>query len=481
MPTKKTPERPQPRAPRSPADLAAPAGSSDELEPGRPVPGDELTLDLHDLAHGGEAVGRHGDFVVFVPFGAPGDRVRVRVREVRRSFGRAEILEVITPSPDRVEPRCPYFGTCGGCQLQHLSAEAQIAARPRVLRDLLTRIGHVDDPVVEETEHDGAYFTRHRITLHARTPLDGGPSVLGYVSVDGDDLVPITSCVIAHDRFQPILETLQAIMPDVGEVAGEVDLRLGFPVEALQVVLGPGTENLAAPLVRELGSRHLDQGVDVLWTEEGQPRSAPRIRPRSIVLKSPWATWTLPPRVFYQVHLSLALRLAQVVREWAALGSRDRAVDLFGGVGFLATAFAGDATRVWVLEGHYGAVRAGEKAVQRAGIGNVRFVPGPVESTLPTMNFKGTLNLAVLDPPRTGVPRPVLDTLVRVGPPRILYVSCEASTLARDLAHLLAGGYRHVRSRPFELFPQTGHFESLTLLERVTRSPEHGDAAADGA
>jgi len=471
MPTKKTSDP-------IPVDDATPG---DDRAAARPEVGDELELDLHDLAHGGEAVGRHDHFVVFVPFGAPGDRVRVRVVDVRRSFARATILEVLSPSPDRVEPRCPYVGTCGGCQLQHLSADAQVAARPRVLRDLLTRIGRIHEPVVEPCERGEAFHTRHRITLHARTPLDGGPSVLGYVSVDGEDLVPVASCAIAHERFQPVLEALQAAMPEVGEVAGEVDLRIGYPAETVQVVLGPGTENLAARLVMELGSRHLEDDVDVLWTEDGQPRSGPRERARALTLRAPWASWTLPPRVFYQVYVPLALRMAELVREWARLGSRERAVDLFGGVGFLATAFAGEATRVWVLEGHVGAVRAGERAVQRAGIGNVRFVPGPVESLLPTMNFKGTLALAVLDPPREGVPPKVLDTLLEVRPPRILYVSCEASTLARDLRRLVEGGYRHVRSRPFELFPQTAHFESVTLLELGTPRPEPGDAGDDGA
>lgn len=470
MPTKKTPD-----------PIPIDEGTPRRPAPVRPEVGDELELDLHDLAHGGEAVGRHREFVVFVPFGAPGDRVRVRVTEVRRSFARASILDVVTPSPDRVEPRCPYFGTCGGCQLQHLSAAAQVAARPRVLGDLLTRIGRIESPVIEECEHGEAYHTRHRITLHARTPLDGGPSVLGYVSVDGEDIVPVTSCAIAHERFQPVLEALQAAMSGVGEIAGEVDLRIGHPADAVQVVLGPGTENLAGRVVMELGSRHIEEQVDVLWTEDGQPRSGPREKSRPLTLRTPWASWTIPPRVFYQVYVSLALRMAEVVREWTHLGTRDRAVDLFGGVGFLATAFAGEATRVWVLEGHYGAVRAGEKAVQRAGIGNVRFVPGPVESLLPTMNFKGTLTLAVLDPPREGVPRKVVDTLLRVRPPRILYVSCEASTLARDLRLLVEGGYRHVRSRPFELFPQTAHFESVTLLELGDASPEPGDAADDGA
>ena len=144
----------------------------------------------------------------------------------------------------------------------------------------------------------------------------------------------------------------------------------------------------------------------------------------------------------------------------------DLALDLYGGMGFFASAFARDARRVWVLEGHFSAVRAGEAAMRRAGIDNVRFVPGPVEFRLPTMGVKGQLTVAVLDPPRDGITKPIIKALVRFAPRRIIYISCEPSTLARDLKWLTASGYRHVTTIPYDFFPQTYHVESVTLLER---------------
>jgi len=297
--------------------------------------------------------------------------------------------------------------------------------------------------------------------------VEGEPgSIIGYVAVTGEHIVSISHCPIAHPRFQPILEALQEAGEDATHIEGEIELRTGYPAVHTQVLLGPGTESLATPLLQRLQARDLDAEVSIQWMEDRKPRSTAGDRGNPIRLRTEWATWTLPPRVFYQVYPEIAIDLARELREWASLTARDRAVDLFGGIGFLAAAFAGQAMRVWVLEGHLGSVRAGERAIQREGIGNVRFVPGPVERLLPTMNFKGTLSLAVLDPPREGAPRPVIEHLLRVMPSRIIYVSCDAGTLARDVKRLIDGGYRHVRSAPYDFFPQTYHFESLTLLEK---------------
>ncbi len=445
---------------------AAATGEPD-AKPDLPSPGDELELDMESIGHGGDAVGRASGLVVFVPFGAPADRLRVKTTEVKRSFVRARITEILRPSPQRVDPRCPVFMKCGGCHLQHLSADQQLASRRQALQDTLERIAKISEPDVRDAvSAEDPWGYRHRITLHAEPRgSDGKTTTIGYVGIGGRRIVPVSACPIAHPVFAPIVEALAFVSGDVTGVSGKIELRTGYPAEHVHVFFSPGTEALVSPVLRRLQSVGAEH-VMLRWSEGSIRKCAPKARPTPLTFATPWATWNLPPHAFYQVHPELAIRLAEQVAAWANPGPTDLAVDLYAGIGFLAAAFAGDAKMVWCLEGHFGSVRAGEAAIRRAGISNVRFVPGPVEARFPTMNFPDQLALAVLDPPREGASEGVVKALLRYGPPRIIYVSCDPATLARDVRRLAAGGYRHVRSVPYDFFPQTYHFESVTLLER---------------
>jgi 23S rRNA (uracil1939-C5)-methyltransferase len=442
-----------------------------ETERQRPTAGDVVELRLESLGHGGEAVGRSGGFVYFVERGAPGDRVRVVTTEVKPSFARASIQEILAPSPHRVDPKCPHFGTCGGCHLQHLSGEAQLESRVRVLRDALERIARIPDPEVAGTVSGSERFGyRHRITLHAETGGDGDVTI-GFVDRTGSRVASVASCDIAHPRFAPLITALQEVIREPGasgravNVAGRIEIRTGYPAREAHVFLSPGTESLASPLLRRLQSLGHAEEVSLFWQEGPVRKCAPHAKPPPLRLETAWATWHLPPGAFYQVNPEVAIQMAETVRKWAALTPDALAVDLYAGIGFIAATFAADAKRIWCLEGNFSAVRAGEAAMRRSGYENVRFVPGAVEARFPTMRYPDRLRLVVLDPPREGVALPVIQTLLRVRPQRIIYVSCEPSTLARDLKRLLPGGYRHVRSTPFDLFPQTYHVESVTLLE----------------
>jgi hypothetical protein len=288
------------------------------------------------------------------------------------------------------------------------------------------------------------------------------------VDTEGTAIVPVAGCLIAHDLFGPVLRALNAASFEVTGVAGDIDVRTGYPARHVHVHLGPGTEPFTSPLLRHLQNEGEDAATTttIFWHEGRVLRCAPRANPPPLRFESPWAVWNLPPTAFYQVNPEPALRLAETARSWAALGAEDLAIDLYAGIGFFAAALAAGAKRVWALESHPAAVRAGEAALRRAGIENVRFVPGRVEDRLPTMNLKGRLVAALLDPPREGAPAVALAALDRLAPRRIVYVSCEPATLDRDLGRL--PNYRHVRSVPYEFFPQTYHLESITLLERTS-------------
>lgn len=440
---------------------------TDTQAPTRPAIGDHVELTLESLGHGGEAVARHEGLVYFVAFGAPGDRVDTVVTEVRRSFARARIRRILDPSKLRHDPPCAYFGACGGCHLQHMTYDAQVDTRAHVVRDALERLAGLRSPHVDAcVPSPSPLGYRHRVTLHARAAANGEVSV-GFVGVGGTGIVRVGSCHIAHPSFAPVIDALPAAAREAPGVAGRIDLRTGYPSRGVHVHLGRGAEELASPLLRRLQTSGAERNVTIFWREGNVTKCAPRANPAPIRIETPWATWALPHHAFYQANPALAVELARKVAELAALSSSDVALDLYAGVGFLAAPLATNVQRVWCLESGFAAVRAGQAAMRRAGLDTVRFVPGPVEYRLPTMNIKGSLAAVILDPPREGLAKKVLHTLIKLAPLRIVYVSCEPATLARDVKWLVAGGFRHVRSIPYDLFPQTYHIESVTLLEKA--------------
>jgi len=445
----------------------------DEASGGVPTAaGSELELHIERMAHEGVAVGRADGFVHFVEDAAPGDHLRVRVTERKRSFARAEIVEILSPSAERVVPRCPYVGRCGGCHLQHLSGSAQLESRELILRDSLTRLGGISNPTVDPTIARERWGTRHRMTLHAST-AGGSRTVVGFVDRSLRHLVPIETCVISHDVFVPVLRALQDLArkePAFPISDGDIELRTGYPAGLVHAFFDEGTAPLAQPLLNAVQCASETTRLSVHWPEGGTWRKASTHRPEPLVVESPWATWRVPPGVFYQVYPALAIEMAKLVREVAALDDDDIAVDLYSGIGFLAAPLARDAKRVVCLEASMPAVRVGERACAEAGLSNVSFLRGPVERTIRDVPPSPTPAVVVLDPPRTGATRPVLEGILRLDPDRIVYVSCEPSTLARDLRHLIEGGYEHRRSVPFDFFPQTYHFESVTLLSRKPRA-----------
>jgi 23S rRNA (uracil1939-C5)-methyltransferase len=426
----------------------------------------EIELRVERMAHEGVGVARCNGFVHFVEGGAPGDFVRARVKEVRKSFARSAIVEILAPSPDRVTPRCPFVGTCGGCHLQHLSTAAQVRTRETVLEETLVRLGRITEPVVDPTVTQDAWGTRHRVTLH----LSRGR--IGFVDTSQTEIVPIDACVIAHECFAPIIRALadlsrRGVSPEIP--GGDIELRTGHPAGLVHVILGEGTEGLVQPLLNTVQCSSETTRLTIQWFAEGRWQRASTHRAQPLVLETPWATWRLPPKAFYQVYPPLAIEMAQHVRTLAGLNGDATALDLYSGIGFLAAAIARDAKHVTCLETSRAAVGCGIEAFRSAGLSNVSFQTGDVERALRQLPRAHAPRVVVLDPPRAGASRATLDGILRLGPERILYVSCDPATLARDLRHLIEGGYHHHRSIPFDLFPQTYHFESVTLLAREAR------------
>jgi 23S rRNA (uracil1939-C5)-methyltransferase len=388
-----------------------------------------LDLELTGVAHGGEAVGRDADLVSFVSLGLQGERVRAEVIERKPRFQRARVTEVLRASDERVTPPCPIFGTCGGCHWQHASYPEQLRLKTGVLREQLTRVAQVmDPPVLDAIPSPQEWHYRNRVQL---VPVPGTRFV-GFRRAQSHDVVPVERCYIADDRINEVIAAAPwRTMSD----------REWRDVEEIDVRVAPEQ----APLVTLLGRR--------------RPAPVGELRHELAGMK-----FRVPADAFFQINVGAAERLVQQAIEWLAPEGTDHVVDAYGGVGTFALAIAGRARSVTSIELPGSAAAMVDENARLNGVRNVRGVAATVETGLRAL--RPPVDLMLVDPPRRGCGPEVIREVARLAPRRIVYVSCEPSTLARDVRGLVEAGYRLSRSRVVDMFPQTYHLESLSLLER---------------
>ena len=399
-------------------------------------------LTLTTLTYGGEAMGRLPDNrAVFVPFGLPGERVRIRLTDEKRGFARGELVEVLEPSPERITPRCPHFGLCGGCHYQHLPYEAQLKAKAEIVRDQLMRIGKLENPPVQPTVGcPSPWDYRNHVQFHLTE--DGR---LGYVSARGAEVIPILECHLPEAPINDLWPHLD-FEPDAG--IERVSLRAG---DDLMLVLE--SESPAAPeLELEAGISvvHLYEDNPVVMAGDGTLRM--RVLERDFQVSA---------ASFFQVNTLMAEKMVEHVLSKLP-AEMDIVLDLYCGVGLFSAFLAPRCQRLIGIESSASACE--DFAVNLDEFEGVELYEGLAEDVIP--HLEADPALVLVDPPRAGLERAVLDSILRLNPPTILYVSCDPSTLARDAARLAAGGYRLVEVTPFDLFPQTSHIESISLFQK---------------
>lgn len=392
--------------------------------------GATLTLDVGPVAHGGCCVARHGDLVVFVRHALPGERVTARLTEVRSRYARAEVVEVVEPSAHRVQPRCPYAvpGGCGGCDWQHAEADYQRELKTAVIREQMRRLAGVDAAAsVEGTGLDWAWRTRVRFSTDP-----GGRA--GFHRFRSSEVVAVDRCPIAH----PVVE------------AAGVEGRRRPEDEAIEVAASSSSGEFAVTEFRRGGGSR----------RTGARRLTHTVRGR---------TFRVSPRTFWQVHPSAAELLVDAVLAGLRPQHGDRAVDLYCGAGLFAAFLAqavGPSGRVLAVEGDPAAVRDAAHNLRDLGVVDVRHADvgaalrrGAIES----------IDLAVVDPPRSGLTPVNVSALAALRPRAVAYVACDPAALARDLAAFADAGYRLGSLRAFDIFPQTHHVECVAILTREGR------------
>ena len=396
---------------------------------GQVARGDKLTLQLTAWGRLGEAKASHDGRDVFVFGGIPGERVVAEVVATRRKYLAARLVEVLEPSPHRIDPPCRYFGDCTGCQWQHLDYGSQLEVKREKVIDALQRVGQFEDPAVSTVlPSDQQYEYRN----HARFTV-GPEGMLGFVNRETRQFVRVDHCKLMDREINGCLTQLQGNCWETTQLSVRAGQYTG------DILVQP---TLTSPAVQ---------------IPTGQKSYLDTIDGRSFRVSSP---------SFFQVNVRQTARAVQVVRRGLRLTRNDVLLDAYSGVGTFAISLAPYAKKVIAVEESSAAVSDAKE--NATGVDNVEFRLGRTEDVLGRLGEK--LDAVVLDPPRAGCQPAALQSLIQLAPPRVAYVSCDAETMARDLRPLCDGPYALKQVVPLDMFPQTHHVECVALLELATAS-----------
>ena len=445
----------------------------------RPRKGDELELRIDRLAHGGAGVARSEGYVVFVRGAVPGDLVRARITRSKRSFGEADSIELIEPSPERVEPLAPH----PGAPWQVLPYERQLAEKEEQVRDALARIGRFESPPVEPIVPalEQLHY-RNKLEYSFGSDEQSGELVLGFHRAGRFDLIDdVALDVLASKRVDELREIVKAWCREQGLSAWDRREQHGL-LRNLVVREGRRTGQLQARIVTSPGgSFDVDSLAaaspveSFLWTRAASVAETTREGETQIV-KGPAAIeeelsglrFRISPDAFFQTNTEMAERLYGAAVELAGLSGREKVLDLFCGIGTIALVLALDAGEVWGVEIVEEAVADAIENARLNGIDNAHFFAGDVRLAMrPLLEKSGSADVVVVDPPRAGLSQKVVRRVLEAEAKKIVYVSCNPTTLAPNARQMVDAGYELKTVRPVDMFPQTPHIECVALLERA--------------
>lgn len=398
-----------------------------------------------DISHGGEGIGRLEGKVVFAPYVLPGEKARIRLIEDRKSYMRGEVVEILTPSPQRVKPPCRHFGECGGCHWQHVTYPAQLALKEEIVRAQLARLGGLlQAPVQPVLGMDFPWNYRNHVQF-AVDP-DGA---LGYLAARSHRVVAIEECYLLHAYLEDILAALDVEWPALRRLS----LRAGINTGDLMVILE--TESAEQP------DLEVDFPASFVWLP-ASGEAVSLIGNDYIREEIGGRTFRISAPSFFQVNTAQTEHLVRLVQEGLQPSGDELLLDLYCGVGTFGLNLATQVGRVIGVE--ESAVALDDAVENAADLPNVEFWEGRVADALPEV--EDPVQLAIVDPPRSGIEPEALVALISLAPRRLVYVSCDPASLARDLKVLVAAGYKLESVQPVDMFPQTYHVESVTVMSR---------------
>ena len=403
---------------------------------------------LEKLTYGGEAMGRLPDGrAVFVPFGLPGEQVRVELVEEKKGFARGILLEILKTSPERIAAKCKHFGVCGGCHYQNLPYEKQLTAKTEILRDQLQRIGKIENPPVKPIVASPLEWNyRNHVQFHLTAE-----GRIGFINSRGYSTLPIEECHLPEIGINTFWPHLQF---ESNEGVERVSLRSGQDEELMVVLESENPETPELEIEADVSVVHLFDDHPVVIAGESY-----------LSIKIADREFRVSAASFFQVNTRMAEKMVEHLAEKLPVTESATLLDVYCGVGLFSAFFARKYQRVIGIESSESACE--DFAFNLDEFDNVELYEGEAETILPGLadRIDAPLHM-IVDPPRAGIEKHALDAIININPQVIAYVSCDPSTLARDAARLINGGYQLVEVTPFDLFPQTYHIESISIFEK---------------
>ena len=446
----------------------------------------ELELHIDSLAYGGNGVARLNGFVVFVRRGLPGDTVRARVTKVKRNHAEALAVEVVEPGAKRVEAPCAHYPACGGCRFQDLAYDAQLEAKQEQVQDALRRIGGIAEPPLEPIlPAESEFFYRNKLE-YSFTETPSGPALGFHKAGRWDEVLEVEKCWLTTDLGNAIRDAVRDWAREERLDAYDQAEHTGY-LRHLVVREGRNTGQVLVQLVTSAGERFdRDQFVETLrrfdevcsihWAANETPAEVTHL-PTTLL----WGEeaieeelcglrFRVRPNAFLQTNTAMAERLYGVVGEYAALSGGETVYDLYCGIGAIGLTLASRALTVWGVEASEESVACALENADLNEISNAAFFAGETADALAELRDRaGDPDVVVVDPPRAGLSNKAVRRLGRLEAPKIVYVSCNPTTLAGNVKELAASwGYRLERVQPVDMFPHTPHVESVSLLMRTS-------------
>ena len=446
----------------------------------------EYVVDIVDIGQGGVGIGKYEGFTVFIEGGLIQDKVKVIISKSKKNYAVGDIVEILEKSPFRVDRICSDdLKDCGGCQIQELDYNKQLELKTNEVKQVISRIGKLENVEIHETI---GMQSPCRYRNKAQFPIQNinGSTAIGFYKKKSHDVIPTDMCVIQHDINDKIIKIIKTYiqaynvsiyneMTHTG-VLRHLVTKVGFTTNEVMVVLVANGTNL--PHLNELASVLQENipGFKTLVLNINKAKTNVILGKENKVIYGNGKindyigdlVFEISPLSFFQVNPVQTEVLYNKALEYAELKENDTVFDIYCGIGSISLFLAQKATKVYGIEIVEDAIKDAKINAKLNNLNNVEFYVGKAEEVVPKMYSEGkTANVVVVDPPRKGCDEKVLDTIVSMKPDRVVYVSCNPSTLARDLAYLDERGYKCVEIQPVDMFPHTMHVETVAKLRRV--------------
>lgn len=455
---------------------------------------DVVEVKIEDIGTSGEGIGRYEGMTLFIKDALVGDTVKAGIMKLKKTYGYARLIEIIEPSPDRVTPKCELSRKCGGCQIQALSYERQLTFKEHKIKNNLMRIGGFTEEQIDAVMQpvigmENPYHYRNKAQFPIGTDKDGNP-VAGFYAGRTHSIIPVTNCYLGVDVNEQILQIVLAFLrkyqiPAYDEQTGNgivrhVLTRYGFTTKELMVCIVinadtlPHAEELVAELTKLEGMTSISVNVNKKQTNVILGDTVKTLWGKSYITDYIGdVKYQISPLSFYQVNPVQTKKLYQTALEYAGLTGEETVWDLYCGIGTISLFLAKQAKKVYGVEIVPQAIADAKNNAKINGITNAEFFVGKAEEVYPDvvrqMQERGQqayADVIVVDPPRKGCEESLLAAMVQMQPERIVYVSCDSATLARDLKYLCAQGYKLEKVQGVDQFCHTVHVECVTLLQR---------------